>query len=186
MKKLIIAIVFMFFSCQTVMAGNFFIEPNVGYGLGSHESDLVDSLSGIYFGAKAGISFGIPFVGADFLMGMPTESYTIPLSTDQDKSDTSIGVIVGAGFPAFPLRLWGGYYFIHNSTYDSNNDKLTGSAIKFGLGYSVVPLVSLNAEYIMGTYDERESGGTTTAVGEGSDEVNIIYISLSVPFTMPF
>ncbi|MBL6988804.1 MAG: hypothetical protein ISR65_03465 [Bacteriovoracaceae bacterium] len=188
MKNIIAALFVMIFSCQVAIASHLFIEPLVGYGLGNHEDTTVDKANGVYFGARTGVSFGLPFIGADFLMGMPTIIYKDSATSDVDSPSFSLGVVVGIEFLDSPFRLWGGYYFIDNATrkYSGGEVDVTGVAMKLGAGYSIFELVALNIEYIMRELAEYESGGSTAEFPANNNKVEIVFLSMSLPFTIAF
>ncbi len=58
--------------------------------------------------------------------------------------------------------------------------------MKLGAGYSIFELVALNIEYIMRELAEYESGGSTAEFPANNNKVEIVFLSMSLPFTIAF
>lgn len=135
------------------------IEPYAGY-TALKTSGTVEALGltldidegspkGMTYGGRVGYGIANLGIGLDYMSGQ--------LKSDGDKSVTnSIGGFAMANF--WLIRVWGEYIF---SSKHSDNDPdidgtLTGKGTKFGVGFSVLPMVSLNIEYMMLNYKDED------------------------------
>ncbi len=184
---------------------SFMVEPYVGYeGLGSTNqtfsgtSTSLGTMSGVSVGGRASIGFAeMFFVGADFSYD-PSLSISPPSGTTSEFSSiskTKLGVVAGVDVPMFPLRVWGGFNFLDKlnatditggiSNAANSQSTLGGSSIKGGIGFKLIPLVSINVEYIYSTYNSITSGGTVTnfASGDSITHSNFLF-SVSLPLML--
>ena len=174
------------------------IEPYLGYQMGQVKSKAVgssteytDNSSGATLGARLGYKFLLPWVALDYSTWNGTAKVDPALSggRNYDFNRTAMAIVVGADLP-IGLRVYGGYGFsdstIVKSTSSSPDTKFTGTHTKAGLGFSLIPFVSLNAEYIMPTYKKVDDGTTNAELSTiySSFSHNTVLISLSVPFSL--
>ena len=150
-----------------------FLEPYLGYGLGTQEYTLksgstdqnVSSYSapnGITIGGRLGWGIGPLYVAGDY--STFTWDGSIPgvtLNTTLGSwTFASMGVTAIFSPPVLPLRVWVGYQFSEKMTqkYGSVEFSKTGTSLKIGGSFTVLPLVmaspTLNVEYIMTTYGD--------------------------------
>ncbi len=160
------------------------IEPYVGYNIGNlTEDDGADSfsMSGVGFGARAGMTFTALFVAADFQLAPITADIE---GTDVDFQRTTLGITAGASLSSF--RLWGGLNFINNLVRDENEDTFKGLGFKFGGGYEIVPMVlSLNLEYFISPISEFcEDGANCQDAADDSATANTFTVTVSAPFSI--
>lgn len=129
-----------------------------------------------------GLSFGLEYGIHDFEVEQtadPGDTSPLGIGYIGDKDDVKskrLGVFAGYKLPAF-LRFWGKYYFSSNtevkgkansSDFALNSDTgvfldCKGSGFGFGVGYEIVPMVSINHEFNKFTYDEVEVTGSSAA-----------------------
>ena len=68
----------------------------------------------------------------------------------------------------------------------SGDITLSGSALKLGVGFTGLPFVALNLEYIMNDYNKYKSPGVDQSIDSSGylkdAKMNSILFSLSVPF----
>lgn len=152
MKKLLLVLMISVLGTSSVYAG-FLIDPYIGTGsakttvdyTGVDDSD--DSLSII--GSRVGYSFLLFSAGIDFAKG----------SIDGDDF-TNTSLFVGVDLPIL-IRAWAEYFISSNLDTDTNLDFKNGTSI--GIGFTGLPLVSLNLEVQNINY-EVEIGGSDVDV----------------------
>jgi hypothetical protein len=157
------------------------IEPYLGYYTGKMEqSGTPDTkFNGAGFGARLGYKhmLGVMF-GLDYMTGKMQ-------SDDTPKSDltpSQFGVFVGYEFPIL-LRVYGVYNFsdqVKAETSGSPSFTYKGDqGVKLGVGFTALPLLSINLEYAMSTYDKAGSISLPDSL-----KVNTYGLSVSLPFTL--
>jgi hypothetical protein len=163
------------------------VDPYIGYAINQQEITVtaggttgqIDyTTSGSLLGARVGWQTLGFMVGGDFGYGPAltqelTASALSGFSTgsETDYTGTYMGAFIGYDFPIL-LRAWATYFF--NITYapESGSD-VEASGTSFGVGFSGLPFVSLNAEYRMISYD-------SSAIDDSSE----IFLSVSLPITL--
>lgn len=195
MKK-ILAIALITLGFQSAQAG-WLVEPYLGYNMGSFSgktkvggTEIDASDNGLGFGARFAYDFIGLFAGIDYSMMSTTIKYDKPAGSKDDKADHSkLFAVVGYSLPAIPLRFWAGYAFSNawtvKGTDGASDTKYTGSAFKFGGGYTVIPMLSLNLEYVINSYDKWSSGGSSGNVSDAYSDFksSAIFFSASVPLS---
>ena len=195
MKKLFIAFLFTFIS--NAHAG-FLVEPYLNYNFGSGDykwsAQSYDvSTSEPNYGAKLGYQFLGLMAGMDFNLGSYAWDETNNgTKTKFDLDTTRVGIFAGYELPIL-LRAWVGYYFSNSAEYtksysDGTNkgDTFKGSAIELGVGFTPLPLLSVNIGYRMNSYDEFEyaSGSKVALNGDQETNINEIFFGVSLPFNL--
>ena len=137
------------------------LEPVLGYGMGTYEqpvsgfidTDMKGKSSGIYYGGRAGYGIGPVTIAADVLMaGAIKNKSDDPTWDDEDtKSRTMMGVTGVVSFPLLPIRLWLGYNF-SDTVKMKDGSSIEGNGFKVGVGYTIIPMVSVNLDYITSTF----------------------------------
>lgn len=171
-----------------------YLEPSLGYSLGTLETGLDSdgdySAKGPAFGLKLGASI-IPmvFVAADVMYLMTDFDAKKDGVENADGKSTLAGLTVGLNLPIL-LRFWASYFFYNKfDLKDSDGtQKLSGSAIKLGVGYSLAPYVALNLEYLLSSYSKyKDVSGNETDLplsigGDSFDpKYNTFILSLGIP-----
>lgn len=111
--------------------------------------------------------------------------YSLVSSFGVENSTTDVDITsgfltVGFDFPIM-LRVWAGYALMGDADYGVG--KYEGiSGTKFGVGYSGLPFISINAEMYALSFDEVTSGGVTITTLEA--DFNYYLLSVSVPFDL--
>ena len=180
----------------------FIAEPYLGYALTGGATTKTATTStdsgkftGLAVGARALASYQMFFGGLDFSLSPLSHSpATATGTTFTSVSSMKLGIVAGVELPMLPLRFWLGYNFMNTQSMTqpavgavaASDLSLSGSGIKLGVGYKVIPLVSVNAEYIMSSYGSAKNalGVQQFATGQ-SISVNSFLLSVSVPFTLP-
>lgn len=136
------------------------IEPYLGYHLGSYKSgSTTTDQSGVSFGARLGYQQLGFMAGLDYMTGKWTDKDT----PKNDVTPSNLGLFVGYNFPVM-LRAYGVYGIANSTKVESSGSstKLEGSPqIKIGVGFTALPIVSINLEYMSATFD-KANGNTFT------------------------
>jgi len=184
MKKFLLlttALVSVFYYSEKANAG-IHIEPLAGVilngefdGDGSFEGDL----SGNVIGAKIGYrNLGLS-LGLDIRRG----SYNLDFEDfdDDDYVSNECGVFIGYDLPIL-FRFWGTYHFAGEAERDDGDitlEKFSGFTV--GVGYNLLPLISLNLEYFSKNYEEADiDGGGTSDI---DTEFTGLILGVSVPLS---
>jgi hypothetical protein len=164
---------------------SFLIEPHIGYNLsGSGDSPGVEYS---YNGPQFGLRTGVQYLGVMGGLAFNKSSYDLEAkgggaTTKTDVDRTEWGVFAGYNLPIM-FRFWGAYYF-SNKGEVTGGDYL-GNTKELGVGFTALPLLSINLAYRMTTYDEFETNsGTTNSLGNNEIDANEIVLSVSLPLTL--
>lgn len=155
------------------------IEPYLGYLSGSETQGPVKTdFSGVYYGGRLGYKHMLGLMGGfDYMTGKLTDKAT----PANDITPSQLGIFVGFEFPIL-LRVYG-VYGISNKLElknSSGTSTLEGpSNIKLGVGFTALPLLSINVEYMMGTYDKTGGNKFTPEITSKA-----FGLSVSVPFNL--
>jgi hypothetical protein len=197
--KMFLAVLALVFTLNSRAEAGILVEPYLGYQmlmtdikLGASAGPLdgqsvkLDA-SGLGYGLRAGITLPMIFAAVDYSMASLSSSvkevpagFTISGGTS---ARTSLGLTAGLSLPL--VRPYVGYIFDDQSKDDT--DTLSGSGFKLGVGFTVFPMIKLNAEYQMVTYTKsKDSSGTETTFG-GSGTISSVtssgfFVNVSVPF----
>ena len=173
---------------------SFLIEPHLGYGIsGSTTYSATDiKYNGPQFGAKfgfqnLGLMAGLDYNHATYTLKETPSSGTV--GEDKKKKD-ELGIFVGYSAPIM-LRAWLGYFFSTKQTqtaagtYGANGDWLKGHTTEIGIGFTPLPLISLNLLYRMVSFDKQYSATTGVESTPASKyEPKEIVFGVSLPFTL--
>ncbi len=161
-----------------------FVEPYAGYGLGSYDDGAGEKgkVSAVSLGARIGGEMNMLFIGADVSKQMSGKIKADNAGgTDEKFTGTQLYGVVGANLPI--LRLWAGYGLLNEIKMDSVLGDVTvdgGSHIKLGVGFKIIPMVSLNVEYLIEKYKKIEVAG----ISQDTDfKSNTLLLSASVPLS---
>ena len=194
MKKIIVFICLIginFFPQQS--KASFLIDPYVGYTLAwdtpSVSGTEIDvTRNGAMYGARAGYQFLGFMAGVEYGMGsgmtwdIAAAAAAGVTSSDKSYDSTYMGVFVGYELPIM-LRAWATYYFDANWEFEGGQ-KVELTTISFGVGFTGLPFVSLNAEYRMNTFDTKVF---SLATGVNSDDYKSngeVFFSASLPLNL--
>ena len=155
------------------------IEPYLGYGTGSHAiANQSDSMSGAVFGARLGLNYFGLMGGLGYMTGSWSDSAT----SKNTIVPSDFGIFVGYNFPVL-LRVYGTYGFSSARKYSnsgtSGSGNFTGSDVKLGIGFSVLPLLSINLEYIAGTFTKQDGNSLNSNL---TDKMYALTVSLPLTF----
>lgn len=165
MKKILVAMMIMIAGFQA--NAGIMIEPYIGYNLAGEFNN--DDTSGVNIGGRLGYSLPmLVSLGIDYNMG----EYTHDVSgTDVDVDHSKFGLFVAVDLPIL-LRAWATYYL--NAKAEQGANEYEGSGFGLGVGFTMLPFVSLNLEYRSVNYDDFNGA---TADIDGTE----ILLSASIP-----
>lgn len=188
---------------STTAHAGLYLEPYVGYGMGSNKADYTVSsftnsinasnAKATVFGGKLGMSILMFRFGADYMSTSGTEEAEDKLgakSNDTVKT-TNIGAFVGVGFPF--IQLSATYFLSSKATVGivptnsnpSSDLSLSGNGIKAGIGFTGIPIIAINLEMInlgfsKGSYTQGSQSGDFASF---SSKYNLTMLSISAPFS---
>lgn len=173
---------FVTFMAQPARAG-LLLEPYVGYQIGTFKVQSTPNvnfdLSTAAIGARLGLTFPLVFIAADYstLVG-GTLKQDDAAGSKWDASGSQLFAVVGANLPL--IRPFIGYGLSNTLEGKLNGNSVKsegGTTIKAGLGASIIPMVSINLEYIYESWDKYNNNSSI------SSSANVFMLDLSVPFT---
>jgi hypothetical protein len=151
----------------------FYIDPALGMHITDAEVGTTDDLSGMGFGTKVGWkTLGLSF-GVDY--------QTVNLESDSSNFEvdtTEIGLFLGYDLPIL-FRFWVSYAVsLSGDIANTTTDYDSGSGTKIGIGYTGLPLLSINLEIKSYNFDENSAGATI------DQDYNATFLSISFPFSI--
>ena len=155
------------------------LEPFVGYVSGSQKQTTTANFTGTIYGARAGFSFLRFAVGADYTGGNFTDDSTPKFTL----TSGDVGGFVSYKFPIL-FRIYGAYVpsaKLKGSSSISSFTLQKATAMKLGLGYTGLPFVNINIEYLSSSYEEIVSSGITTPLSPKSTST-AYGVTLSAPY----
>lgn len=181
MKKFLVALTMML-GFSGVAHASIMFEPYLGYETGKF-SDPDGKGDGVNIGAR--LAYHTPiflWLGLDGNVGISgnfkPDSSSI---ANSDMKRNSLYGVVGVDFPIL-LRAWAGYAFMDDQKLDSpHNSTLKNKTYKVGVGFTGLPFISLNVEYIKAKVDKVD-GGTLT----GADDIQSENVMFSVSLPLNF
>lgn len=194
MNKILVTLAVLF-GVASAQAG-ILIEPYLGYessafkyaNASSPSLEYTDKITGTGVGLRLGYKFLIPWVALDYSMTTGKAKAGSPTDVDYDASQTGIGAVIGADLPL--IRGWAGYGFsndfVRKATSTTVETKLKGTYTKVGVGFKIIPFLSLNLEYKMNNVDKIEANGVTMNKSAmfASQTNNALFFSVSAPFNL--
>lgn len=164
------------------------LEPYAGIAMGTSKGGNPTAVSqdikpGPFFGARVGYANAIGFMaGAEFVMGKFKDEDLPGTDVSSDITFADPGVFVGFEAPVL-VRGYLTYFPMAKAKIDAGTSSLTikGNAIKVGIGTTVFPVISINLEYEMATYNKYEGGGTSGSLSPNKSTVNLYGLSVSAP-----
>ena len=183
--KILLSIALLASSLSAISAIN--IEPFIGTTLtGSFENndcetDCSDDISGTFFGARGSYQMMGFFGGLDVRIG----TYKFDdFAIGDIEEDGRIALLLGYELPVL-LRFWFTYALSNslNASSSGTEGEYSGTDYSVGLGYKVLPMVSVNIEYTMLNLEEVDIEGNSSTNDLDSD-INTLLLSVSVPLSI--
>jgi hypothetical protein len=166
---------------------SFLIEPHLGYnvsgGVAAWNTVKYDYTSPQY-GARLGVQFLGLMGGLDYTHSSFTLNATNVLlqKSSADYTQNELGLFVGYNAPIL-VRAWVGYYFSNKMTSVANtNNYYKGKTTELGVGFTPLPLISVNLMYRMLSFDTYHSAADSTLSPTYSPSE--IVLGVSVPFNL--
>lgn len=169
MKKLLTVFAVIIGFSSFAQAG-IMIEPYLGYEMGTTKNSngkMDGSQYGLRLAYKAPVFF---WGGLDATMGSLT--YKPDGASNSDLKRTTIYGVFGVDFPIL-LRAWVGYGASNQLKGDSTTMK--GSAYKVGVGFTGLPFVSVNLEYLNEKHDDVDGANLNPAF---QNDTYVVSVSL--------
>jgi Outer membrane protein beta-barrel domain len=174
MLRKLLTVSFLSLACASAHAG-IYLEPYLGYlsGTSTQQGSEDGKMKGVAFGARAGYSIlGLAF-GAEYATGQLKDDST----PENDLTPADAGVFVGYTFPIlfrayatyFPKSKW-------KSDDGTNSYDLEGKAMKLGVGFTGLPLVVINLEYLTNEFNKFDGQDLTNKI-----EGKAYMLSVSLP-----
>lgn len=164
MKKILLVFGFILSGAFSTQAqASIVVDPFLAYESGSND------VTGVGFGARIG--YGILGFSAGIEYGSTSFS-----GNGTSGTATDLGAYVGYEFPIL-LRAYLSYFL--DSKMDSSGSEFTGNGgYKMGVGYTGLPLISINLETIQRKYSKMDGAEATIDV----DPVTAISVSYPISF----
>lgn len=156
------------------------LEPYLGYYFGSStQSGSKDGdVTGLGYGARFGFQHMTGFmIGAEYFTGQ-LEDDDGTVKTDMTPGD--LGVFAGFNFPIL-LRAYATYFITNKwkaKTSTTTADLEGSGGLKLGLGWTGLPFVSINLEYMTVGFDKVGGNSIDDTINE-----KIYGLSVSLPLT---
>lgn len=160
------------------------IEPHVAFNLNGSGEGTAGSTTHKYeyngpqFGARVGYQGLGLMAGFDYTRSSyDFEDTFAGTGVTQSFNRNEMGIFAGYEFPIL-IRAWGAYYF-SNTAKNDKGDEYTGNTKELGVGFTALPLLSVNLMYRMVTWDEINSSKLTDDIN-----VNEIVLGVSLPLNL--
>lgn len=176
MKKLLAVFVAVLGFASVSQAG-ILLEPYLGYEMGTTKNSD-GKLTGTDIGLRVAYKSPVMvWAGVDAVMG--TLKSKPDVGAEDDVKRTTVYGVVGVNFPIL-VRAWVGYGLSNELKFDTANVTSKASAYKVGLGFTGLPFVSLNFEYL--NEKVTDIGGISTTSPEPTNDSYVL--SVSLPWTL--
>ena len=198
MRKLILAFT-AFLGLSSAAQAGLLLEPYIGYetggGKATYTSDATQSYTnkatGSTVGARVGYKLPLMFwLAADYSMTSGSDKYEFVdsnLNESPNFNRTSLYATVGMDFVIL-VRGYVGYSLSNENKLKFSAGEVTakGSAYKVGLGFTGLPFVSINAEYVKYTYTDLSGALGSGKVSDlySSFDNSAVMLGVSVPFNL--
>ncbi|MNJ96665.1 hypothetical protein D3C87_143940 [compost metagenome] len=176
MKKLL-AIVALTVGFASVSQAGWMVEPYLGYEMGKIKDNAEGDQTATNLGVR--VAYTLPvlvWLGLDGTYGL-TGEYKPDAGSSADFNRKSLYGVVGVDLPIL-LRGWLGYSLM-NEVDTGSPGTLKGSSFKIGLGFTALPFLSLNLEYINDKFDEFDGNSFSP---EAKNEAYMFSVSLPFNF----
>lgn len=180
-KLLVVSMFAAIFATSAAQAG-WLIEPYAGYAMGKVKQTSSEDMKGPFYGLRAGWGMlGFSF-GAEYMMGKFKDEDTGAGDEAADNTVADPGIFIAYKFPVM-IRAFATYF--PSSKIESKDSTgsvdIKGSSMKLGVGFTMLPIVSINFEYMVGSYDEFSTSGLSGALSP-EIKTTMYGLSVSAPF----
>lgn len=178
----------------SLSGADIYLEPSVGYVLGKYkgsvtvaspalfageEIPLKQDAKGLGYGAKLGWTNDFLAVGVDVALASTTGKEDG--SPDTKYNSTDMGVFAQLDLPVLPFKFAATYVLSSRvKTKQSGNDdaEMTGKGLKIGAGFTGLPFLSINLDYVMSNYDDYKTEGWEFSKKDIDYTATILSVSL--------
>lgn len=151
MKKLL-AVYAICMGFVSVSQAGLLVEPYLGYETGTTQNSS-GKLDGSQLGLRLAYTAPVMFwAGIDATTGI-SATVKPDVGSSEGVKRTTLAGVVGMDFPIL-VRAWVAYGFSNELKTETSNSKLKGSSYKVGVGFTGLPLVSLNLEYLSESFND--------------------------------
>lgn len=175
--KMLAAVLILFSFVSTSAFADLFIEPWVGYEGGSYK---LGAAGGAIQGSNIGVRLGAKelgfSVGPEYSFAFLTEKPTSGQDLSQDSQD--LGLFVGFNLPVM-FRFYGSYFLTTTAKVEATTGTYTGTGYRLGVGFTSLPFVVLNVEYI--SRDYSRISGSKISGGDLTNSSICFNVSLPLP-----
>lgn len=130
----------------SVSSASLMVEPILGFESGKFDGST-DTFSGSSMGLRLGFSTLGLWVAGDYTMAQLKHNTS-------EYSPKDLALTVGYDFP---ILVRGYASYILGTSYESGSSTVSGGGTKLGLGFTMLPLVSINVEMINRNYTKIDS-----------------------------
>ncbi len=138
-------------------SASLYVEPFIGYMMGDTEaSGALGGYKEDTTGTDMGLRLGFSTLG--FAVGAEASQSSFEIDTDPstDLEPTNLGLFASFEFPIL-IRAYASY--IIESKGDYGNAEVEGDGLRLGVGFTGLPFVSINFEYLSLKYDTIKAAG---------------------------
>jgi hypothetical protein len=152
MKKFL-SIIALVIGFTSVSKADLMVEPYLGYNIAKFSAagtgfSFTGKPSGTILGLRLAYKIPMFWFGLDASTGSAKMTPSDPSFSNDNVTKTTLGAVFGVEFPIL-LRAWIGYGFSNKlANKDSSNSDFEGTNTKLGVGFTGLPLVSINLEII--------------------------------------
>lgn len=188
MKKYILITAYSMLISTAAHAG-LYLEPYVGYAIGSSEGTVTIESVGVStvdsdekvtaFGGKVGYSIlGLAF-GADYAKLSYDSDDKTSDNLDTESDETHLGAFVQY---TLPILFKVSATYILNAKSKSDESESNGKGLKIGVGFTGLPFVSINLDLITLNYDDVDVDGVTVSSADVDTKLTMLSVSLPLDF----
>lgn len=187
MRKLALLTIFSILTSISAHAG-IYLEPYVGYAVGkstgsfnvvSIGTSTIDSSSkGAVFGGKLGYSVLGLALGVDYSRFNSKDKDNSGATADSSSVSTDMGAFVQYTLPIM-FKVSATYIFKSSNVADDDS-KSTGKGFKVGVGFTGLPFIAINLDYVSLKYNEATAPGAT--IDSVDMKSTATMLSISVPW----
>ncbi len=160
------------------------LEPYLGYVTGGQikSAPLDAKYTGTEYGARVGYSIMNFAVGGEYLAKTLTDDSS-PSSNTYTGGD--LGIFAAFKFPIL-VRAFATYVpspELKSSNSLGSSTFKSGNILKLGVGFTALPFININLEYISGTYSKINTNGIEANL-QNNLTTTAYALSVSAPFTL--
>jgi hypothetical protein len=167
--------------CATLLAfapsahASLYLEPFLGYLTGKTTTGNKYDVSGTDLGGRVGFSTLGFAIGGE----LSRSDLSVDTSPSADLTPTNLGVFASFEFPIL-IRAYATYIFSSKGDYAAGEVD-EGSCFRLGVGFTGLPFIAINLEYVDLSYDKFKAGGVSVDSDLG---LKMYGINVSLPLNL--